>query len=54
MPSISCGRDKTRGSPAFCPFGDNGSNTAHCSSVRSPRDVKCDHLWLKIHFRCTA
>lgn len=33
MPSINCRRDQTGGRPALIPFGSNGSNTAHCSSV---------------------
>ncbi|MFF4222530.1 hypothetical protein ACX9I7_30310 [Streptomyces sp. L500] len=54
MPSISCRRGQTGGRPAFVPFGDNGSNTAHCSSVRSPRAMNRDHSQPKIHFRYTA
>ena len=40
-----------------CPgtlFGNNGSSTAHCSSVRSPRPMNRDHSQPKIHFRYTA
>ncbi|GGW93753.1 hypothetical protein GCM10010321_04170 [Streptomyces chartreusis] len=54
MPSINCRRDQTGGRPALIPFGSNGSNTAHCSSVRSPRPMNCDHSQPKIHFRYTA
>lgn len=54
MPLISCRRDQTGGRPAFVPFGNSGSSTAHCSSVRSPRAMNHDHSSLKIHFRHTA
>ncbi|GAA2974596.1 hypothetical protein GCM10010446_68550 [Streptomyces enissocaesilis] len=36
------------------PFGNSGSRTAHCSSVRSPRPMNRDHSQFKIHFRYTA
>lgn len=54
MPLISCRRGQTGGRPAFVPFGNNGPNIAHCSSVRSPRAMNRDHSLLKIHFRFTA
>lgn len=54
MPSINCRRGQTGGRPTLAPFGNNGSSTAHCSSVRSPRPMSHDHSYLKIHFRYTA
>lgn len=41
------------GRPTLTPLGNNGSNTAHCASVRSPRAMNHDHSSLKIHFRYT-
>lgn len=40
--------------PRLLLFGNNGSSTAHCSSVRSPRPMNRDHSRSKIHFRYTA
>jgi hypothetical protein len=37
MPSISRRRGRTGGRPALTLLGNNGSSTAHCRSVRSPR-----------------
>lgn len=51
MPSINCRRAQTGGRPALAPLGNNGSSTAHCSSVRSPRPMNRDHPQPKIHFR---
>jgi hypothetical protein len=36
-PSISCRRAHISGGSAFLPLGNNGSSTAPCLSVRSPR-----------------
>ncbi|KPH97828.1 intradiol ring-cleavage dioxygenase [Actinobacteria bacterium OK006] len=51
MPSISCRLAHVGGRPGFLPFGNSGSSTAHCASVRSPRVTNQDHLTFKIHFR---
>jgi hypothetical protein len=53
MPSISCRLAHVGGRPSFLPFGNSGSSTAHCASVRSPRATNQDHLTFKIHFRYT-
>lgn len=53
MPSISCRLAQVGGRPGFLPFGNSGSNTAHCASVRSPRATNRDHPTFKIHFRHT-
>lgn len=53
MPSISCLLVHIDGRPDFLPFGNSGSSTAPCSSVRSPRATNRDRLTLKIHFRNT-
>ncbi|SBU99143.1 hypothetical protein YUMDRAFT_01886 [Streptomyces sp. OspMP-M45] len=54
MPSINRRRGQTGGRPTLVPFGNNGSSTAHCSSVRSPRPMNRDHSQPKIDFRYTA
>ncbi len=42
------------GRPLLVSFDNNGSNTTHCSFVRSPRPMNRDYPTLKIHFRHTA